>query len=677
MATQPIEVKKTYCKVCMVACGLEAEVQGERVLKVRGDFGHPLTKGYTCPKGRATGQIHHQEGAITQPHMRKNGALVPVSWDEALDDIAAKLRSVINRHGKHAVGINFGSGLGLDSSGYAMEEALHQALDHGPKFSPLTIDGVAKVLVAGAVGRFPGLNPKTDYDRVNMLLYVGTNPMVSHAHNTGMFNPAVWIKAVAKRGDVWTIDPVFTETAKFSTRHIAAYPGKDYAVLAWLCREIIDGGPFDPQQPIDGLEQLRGALEGYGLEKAAAIAGVAEADMIDLLAAVRRHGRLSVETGTGVTMSAGCNLTQWFAWVLMILTGSMNREGGVWFHPGFLMPFDAFELPDMDAWSPGPKTRPDVVDVLGDWPCAVLPDEIEAGNIRALFNFGGRILRNFPDTNALRPALDKLEFNVMTEIVGNETSEAASHVLPTKGVLEREEFTRWDTLNWNVSLQYSAPLVPVSGDRRAAWWVISQIMRRAELPVPDYVPLEDDEAGADGRMLATLFSPISRCTLEELKAERYVQRETEFPARWIDAHIFKVGGWKLVPELILQQWQQMRAEDEAVIGRPRPLVFSPRRQRRKLNAQLDFLGAENDVKLHPDDAGARQIADGDVVRAFNASGEIELIARIDPGMRRGVASLAHGHLKGNVNLLTSKAAIDPISGMALYSGVPVELEALG
>ncbi len=67
--------------------------------------------------------------------------------------------------------------------------------------------------------------------------------MVSHAHNTGMFNPAIWIKAAAARGEVWTIDPVFTETAKFSTRHIAAYPGKDYAILAWLTREIIDGGP--------------------------------------------------------------------------------------------------------------------------------------------------------------------------------------------------------------------------------------------------------------------------------------------------------------------------------------------------------------------------------------------------------------------------------------------------
>ena len=675
MASQPIEIKKAYCKVCMVNCGLELEVQGDKILKVRGDFDHPLTKGYTCPKGRATGQIHHQDGAITQPMMRIDGALVAVSWDEALDDIAAKLRSVIDQHGKHAVAINFGSGLGLDSSGYAMEETMHAALDHGPKFSPLTIDGVAKVLVAGAVGGFLGLNPKTDYDSVNMILYVGTNPMVSHAHNTGMFNPAAWIRGVAKRGEVWTIDPVFTETAKFSTRHMASYPGKDYAVLAWLVREILDSGPLDLAQPVSGLDELRAALDGYTLDMAAEIAGVAPADMVDLLASIRRHGRLSVETGTGITMSSGCNLTQWLAWVLMIVTGSMNRKGGTWFHPGFLTPFESFELPEMDPWTPGPKTRPDVIDVLGDWPCAVLPDEIRAGNIHALMNFGGRILRTFPDTNALMETLPLLELNVMTEIVANETSDMASHVLPTKGVLERSEFTRWDTLNWNVNLQYSEALVPVQGDRRSAWWVLSQIMRRADLPVPNHVPTAHDEPGADERMLATLFNPGSRCTFQELKAQRYVERPLDIEAEWLDRHIERIGGWRIAPDRIVAQWQQFRAADAAALGKPKPLVFSPRRQRRKLNAQLDFLGAENNALFHPEDAAAHGITDGASVTVKNENGAITVIARIDPGMRRGVLSIAHGHLSGNVNLLTQTQWIDPLSGMALYSGVPVEVAA--
>ncbi len=667
------ETKRTYCKVCMVNCGLVVEVQGDRVVKVRGDRDHPLSKGYTCPKGRATGQIHHQEGAIDRPLMRKQDALLPVSWDEALDDIATKLRSLIDRHGPHAIGINFGSGLGLDSAGYAMEEALHAALGHGPKFTPLTIDGVAKVLVAGAVGRFPGLTPKTDYDAVNLLLYIGTNPMVSHAHNTGMFNPATHIRAVAARGEVWTIDPVFTETAKFSTHHMATYPGKDYAVLAWLVREVIADGPLDLAQPVEGLDELARLLSGHTREKAALIAGVPETDLEDLLAAIRRHGRLSIETGTGITMSSGCNLTQWLAWVLMILTGSMNRVGGTWFHPGFLTPFDAFDLPEMDAWTPGSKTRPEVDGILGDWPCAVLPEEIEAGNIRGLFNFGGRLLRTFPDTTQLSTALDKLEFNVMTEIVGNETSEVASHVLPTKGVLERSEFTRWDTLNWNANLQYSDALVPVMGERRSAWWVIAEIMRRADLPVSNDVPKDHDEPGADERMLAKLFSPISRCTFDELKAERFVQRDFEFPAPWMDKHIEHIGGWKLVPEKIVAQWREMTAADEADLGQPRALVFTSRRQRRKLNAQLDFLGSEANALINPADAEDHGIKEGAAITVSTPSGSAQFVARIDPGMRRGVVSIAHGHLPANINRLTSTRAIDPISGMALYSGVPIAM----
>jgi anaerobic selenocysteine-containing dehydrogenase len=675
MAAETIELKRTYCKVCMVHCGLVAEVAGDQILKVRGDHEHPLSAGYTCPKGRAIGQLHHSPNAITQPLMRKDGKLQPVSWDEALDDIAGKLRNIIDNHGPRSVGINFGSGLGLDSSGYAMEEALHRALDNGPKFSPLTIDGTAKVLVSGAMGAFPGLNPKTDYDDVKMLIYVGTNPMVSHAHNTGMFNPATWIRAAAERGEVWTIDPLFTETAKFSTRHIAAYPGKDYAVLAWLTREIIDGGPLQPRQAISGLDDLRRALEGYDLATAADIAGVDPQDMTDLLAAIRRQGgKVVVETGTGITMSAGCNMTQWFAWLLMILTGAMNNKGGAWFHPSFLYPYESFQLPDIDPWTSGSNIRPEVPGIIGDWPCAVLPDEIEAGNIRGLFNFGGRLLRSFPDTNELERTLGQLELNVMTEISHNETTEFCTHVLPTKDGIERAEFSRWDTLNWNLSLQYSEPLVAPMGERRSAWWVISQIMRRADLAVPEHVPADDREAGADEAMLAAQMQ-MARCSFEELKEKRYVERPLDFPADWIDQHIERIGGWRLTPQRLMDQWQTMRTADEAAVGQAKPLCFSSRRQRKKFNAQLDFLGEEENVLIHPSDAKHRSIEDGQTVTVSNDSGNIELIARIDTGMRRGVVSISHGHLKGNVNRLTSKTAIDTISGMALYSGVPIEITA--
>jgi anaerobic selenocysteine-containing dehydrogenase len=439
-------------------------------------------------------------------------------------------------------------------------------------------------------------------------------------------------------------------------------------------RELIDHGPCTPKQPIQGLDRVRAALDGYDRAKAASIAGVGEQELQDLLDSIRRIGRLSIETGTGVTMSAGCNMTQWFAWMILILTGSMNAKGGCWFHPGFLYQFENFELPIMDsAFTPGPKTRPDVKGILGEWPCAVLPGEIEAGNIRALFNFGGRIIRSVPDTNALTAALGKIELNVNTEILHNETTALSSHVLPPKYGLERAEFNRWDTLNWGVSLQYSPAVVEPMGNRRSAWWILSQFMRRAGLSVPSFVP-EEDGPGTDEYMLSTLMHS-ARCSFEELREKRYVEFPLDFPADWVERHFQRLGGWRLAVPEVLEQWEKMRAEDEAALGQPKPLVYSSRRQRRKFNAQLDFLGAPADVILHPETAAERGVGDGARVRVFSKAGEIFLTAKLDSTMRKGVASIPHGHKDdANVNFLTSIEDIDPLGGMALYSGVPIELE---
>jgi anaerobic selenocysteine-containing dehydrogenase len=118
----------------------------------------------------------------------------------------------------------------------------------------------------------------------------------------------------------------------------------------------------------------------------------------------------------------------------------------------------------------------------------------------------------------------------------------------------------------------------------------------------------------------------------------------------------------------------MRRADEAGLGKPKPLCYSSRRQRRKFNAQLGFLGAPADIILHPDDAAAHGIVDGQKVRVHNARGEIVLIAKVDAGMRRGVASIPHGHEHANVNCLTSVDDVDPLGGMALYSGVQIAVD---
>ena len=553
-------------------------------------------------------------------------------------------------------------------------DTFYKSLGNPPKFSPLTIDGTAKVLVSSLVGGFPGLNPKTDYDNVDMLLYVGVNPMVSHGHNTGMFNPAVPIRAIARRGEVWTIDPLFTETAKFSTRHIAPYPGKDYAILAWLAREIMDGGPINLAQRVRGMEELRAALAGFDRATAAAIAGVAEQELVDLLGAIRRKGRVTVETGTGVTMSSSANITQWLAWVLMILTGMMNRKGGAWLHPGFITQFDSFELPVIDnPFSPGAPTMPEVSGIIGDWPCAALPGEIAAGNIRALVNLGGSLMRSFPDANVLGPALKRLDVNVDFEVVENETTALSTHVLPTKDQTERPDISIWDTLSASVSMLYTPALVAPMGERRSAWWAISQLMKRMGLPVPEHVPEDDRLPGADDAMLAKLLAG-ARCDFEEVAASGHVIRQLEFPGHWVDQHIERIGGWNIAPPKLLEFWAGVRRADEAVMGRPRPLCYIARRQRRKLNASLSFLGSPADIILHPEDAAANGIIDGQKVRVRTSRGEISLTAKVNTTIRRGVASIPHGHEVANVNYLTSVEEVDKMTGMVLYTGVAIEVE---
>ncbi|MGP0032739.1 MAG: molybdopterin-dependent oxidoreductase [Acidimicrobiales bacterium] len=679
MTNASVEIKRTYCKICMTACGLVAEVQGNRIQRVRGDKDHPLFEGYTCPKGRATGQLHHRDDAITRPLMRKDGELVEVGWDEALDDVAAKLRRVLDTYGPDYVGLYFGSGLGLDSSGYTMEDAFYKHLGTPPKFSPLTNDSCYEAMLTSAVGR--GVAPKVDYHHTMMLLYVGINPMISHGDNNGMWDPATWLRSITKRGgEIWTIDPHFTATANLSTGHIAAYPGKDYAILAWIVKEIIDNGPLKPKQPVQGLDELRAALGGYDRATAAEVAGVTEEEIQDLLDAIRRAGIVSTETGTGIGMSPGANLTAWFCWLIMILTGSTNEKGGAWFHPGFFYPLEIHgPYVPKRTFFPGSRTRPDIKALIGpgggpDWPCATLGPEIETGNIRAFFNFGGNIIRSFPDANALTRLLPTLELNVVTEIRHNAVVSLSTHVLPTKDCVERPEITRWDSLGWNVSMQYSPPLVAPMGERRSAWWVISQFMKRAGIPVPTDIPDDDRVEGADEFMLSRQFTSKARCSFEELKEKRYVEFPLEHPADWVERHFARVGGWMLTPPELVEQWNRFRAADDANLGQPRPLVFTPRRQFKQFNGNLDLLGEPANILINPQTAQEHGIIDGQDVKVRTKSGQITLIAKVDPKMREGVCSISHGHAEGNVNELTSRFDMDPLGGMAHNSAVPIDIE---
>jgi anaerobic selenocysteine-containing dehydrogenase len=246
--------------------------------------------------------------------------------------------------------------------------------------------------------------------------------------------------------------------------------------------------------------------------------------------------------------------------------------------------------------------------------------------------------------------------------------------MPTKDQLERPDFGLWDFLSPRVDAQFTPAAVKPIGDRRSGWWILSQLIRRMGYEPPGAPPVDDREEGADMAMLSTLM-PYARCSFEELAEARYVETAApELPARWIDEHVDRLGGWRLAPPVLLEQLASVSRDQLAAAEGPRSLTLIPRRQRRHVNAQFLFLGDVSDVLLNPDDAQTLGVADGQPVVLRSAAGEIRARARVDAKVRPGVVSVPHGHPEANVNVLTSIRQVDPVTGMARYSGVPVTVE---
>jgi anaerobic selenocysteine-containing dehydrogenase len=648
---------RSFCRVCTSVCGILVDIDGDRVVAVHGDGEHPFSHGYTCPKGRALPQLHHHPDRLERPQMRMDGTLQNTTWEACLDDLGTKLRETINTHGPESVGINFGTGVGMDAVGYRIAQSLHAAIGTPAKFSPLTIDGTAKVLMAELMGGSSALTGRPDYDNATFAVFLGSNPVVSHGHTVGLPNPRGAIRYLAKHAEVWVVDPRYTETARLASHHLAPRPGTDYALLAYLVREVLRDGVRAPAQDVDA---LAAAVAAFTLRHAAAVADVPEAELERMLSAVRRAGRIVVDTGTGVTMSASANVTQWLSWALLIITDSMNRPGGIWFHPGFAYRLESFELPIIPPewhFGPGPRSRPETQAFLREWPCATLPDEINAGNIRAFLNLGGSLLTAFPDAGSLLPALEKLDVLATTEILPNETTAISTHVLPTKGQLERPDVTLWDILSPRVSAQHTDALVTPVGQRRSMWWVLAEIGQRLGHE------LADTDA-SDEAMLAQVSSG-GRAPYDELVTNGWAEADRELPAPWVDRHIERLGGWRLAPQVLVDQLNALRE--------PAQLVLVPRRQMCRLNAQLEFLGEVAEIVVHPDDAAAAGVSDNQRLIVRSEHGELTGVARVDASVRRGAVSVPHGHASANVNLLTSKDDIDLVTGMTRYSGMPVSL----
>lgn len=663
----------TFCRVCNAMCGLVVTTEGERVVRVRGDDDHPVSRGYSCPKGRAIGALHHDPRRLDHPETGRGSDRSSTSWGATLDDLAARLTAVRDSLGPDGIAMYLASGSAFDTAGRRAAERFLRASGSAQKYTATTIDTPCRPLVAESMGGWSGLTPIWDEDASTLLVLVGSNPVVSHGHSNAIPDPVRRIRAFrARGGELVVVDPRRSETAAMADVHLAPHPGSDWLLLAWLVRDLLADHDAGPRAT--GADDLRAALASLSRDAVRNGTDLTDEELDGFVARVRRHGRIAALTGTGSSMSAHADVAEYLLWCALVLTGSLDAPGGMWFNPGLLSGLDRRELPTSDGTAgAGPPSAPHLPRRFDEWPCVGLLDEIEAGNVRALIVVGGNPALAFPETARTTRALAALETLAVIDIVPTATTGLATHVLPAVDQLERSDLT-WllDTYQIAVAGQYTSAVVPPLAERRPVWWIMGELGERLGLDVlggPTHSVVESD-----------LLAPILRRS--PVGADAILGAPSGLVASgpvhgWVTERVLPGGRWRLAPPDLVRA---LRDRIAAPPPAPSPaLRLVVHRRLRMMNSQMETLALGTDdeiaVRAHPSVVAAVG-GEGARVRLETDHGEVIGLVTADARLRADTVTLGHGSIGCNVSELTSASiGVDALTGMIEQSALACRLSA--
>lgn len=742
--TSPTDTAVTHfktCPLCEAMCGLAITVEGGAVTHVRGDADDVFSQGFICPKGAAIGQLHDDPDRLRAPRVKgDDGAWREVSWGDAFKAVDEGLRRVRQSGDRDALGVYLGNPNVHNLGGTLYVRPLLKTLGTRNIFSASTVDQMPRHVSCGLMFGSATTIPVPDLDRADYLLMLGANPWQSNGSLCTAPDFPGRLKALRARGGrLVVVDPRRSKTARRADEHLFIRPGTDVFLLVAMIHTLFEEGLVDPGAAaphLKGLDEVRELVRPFSPDAVAPTTGI-DADTTrrlarELAGASRAvvYGRIGVHTVPFGTLSS------WACDVLTILTGNLDQPGGAMF------PMEAHGVPRASAggrgfqigrWRSRVRQLPEA---LGELPVATLADEIETegpGQIRALLTVAGNPVRSTPNSARLDAALASLDFMVSVDPYLNATTRHADVILPPPSPLERPHYDLAFAgfCVRNVS-NYSPPIFQTQGPSEC------EILARLTLILAGQGPAADT-AFVDAIMLNTLAgkavsnpaSPAHGRALPEVMA---ALGDRQGPERILDLmlragpygdgfdpaaeglsmakleanpHGIDLGPLKpRLPEVL-------KTPDGKVAMAPQPIVDDFDRLRSALSAEVSdalrlvgrrHLRSNNSwmhnvpllvrgknrctLLLHPDDAAAHGIGDGDRVVVTSRVGSVEAPAEITEDIMPGVVSLPHGwghdvegiemsvaaaHPGVNSNQLTDEASLDALSGNATLNAIPVTI----
>lgn len=661
---------------CPDTCALRVTVRQDRVVRLQGDPDHPPTHGALCTKVSRYAERTEHPDRVLHPLKRVGakgeGRFARVSWDEALDDIAARLAAIAARDPQAIVPYSYAGTMGL-VQGEGMAARFFNKMG-ASRLDRTICSSAGGEALALTYGRKVGMHVE-QFEHSRLILIWGSNSITANLHFW------TYAQAAKRAGAVLVaIDPRRTETAEKCQHHLALRPGTDGALALGLMHELAANGWIDEDyagRHVEGWPALRERARAWPPERVAAECGL-QADEVRLLA--RLYGTTApaaIRLNYGMQrVRGGGNAVRLIALLPCLVGAWRSAAGGLLLSSsGWIKPYvdsAALEQPQLLA---GRTPRTINMSTIGDDLLRAggetLPDGSAFGpRIEALVVYNSNPVAVAPDSRQVAAGFRREGlFTVVLEHFLTDTADHADYVLPATTQLE----------HWDVHGSYghtyallNEPALAPRGEARSNAAIFRALAARMGYDEPCFA--DDDLAIAR----QALIGPVHLDALRERGWARLPVPDAPFA----NGGFPTPGGRALadVPGLGLPDYvpnyESVASAPELAQRYPLAMISPPARN--FLNSSFVNVKSLRDIEgepvleMAPQDAAARDIADGDEVRVFNDRGEYRCRARVGARARPGVVNglgvwwRKYGRNGVNVNELTHQRLTDLGRAPAFY-----------
>jgi len=672
---KPSDFVVTLCPFCGVGCVMEIGVQDGHIVRIRGKRGETPNNGQLCVKGRFGLDFVESPERLKTPLIRKDGELVPASWDEALALIVDKFsrckgdRFALLSSAKCTNEENY---LAQKLSRLVMET---NNVDHCARLCHAsTVTALAKAFGSGAM-----TNSIEELKDSGCIFITGSNTTEQHPVI------ALKIKEAKKRGaKIIVANPRWIELCKFADIWLRQQPGTDVPLSLGMCKVIFEENLLDEgfiEERCEGFGEFKDSLANISLKEVAKITGVEESLIRDAARVYAKSGPSSIVYSMGITQhSHGTDNILALA-NLAMMTGNLGKpSAGINPLRGQNNVQGACDMGALPNVFPGYQavTNEDLRKKFEEKWGKELPKEpgltlmeifnaVHDGEIDAMYIIGENPRISDPDATHVTEALRKLDFLVVQEIFLSETASLADVVLPATSFAEKDgTFT-----NTERRVQRVRKVLEPVGEAQPDWMIISEIARRMgyeeQFSYRDPSEIMDEIAA-----LTPSYGGINYERIENVG----LQWPCPSPDHPGTTYLHKNGftrGKGLFSVLIYRPSMELPDEEYPFILTTGRILchFHTGTMTRKVPG-LNYLRNEELVEINPEDGLALGIEDGDLVEVSSRRGTVRAKAKITEKSSQGVTFMTFHFAETPTNVLTNPA-LDPVAKIPEFKVCAVKL----